>query len=82
MYPTIRESQEEAIKKTEKGKIKILNKELTRDIVVPWDALAPATDLNGSKLPPTQKFLSFHPSQEDDRLVVIIFFFSQGTKKK
>ena len=31
---------------------------------------------------PTQKFLSFHPSQDDDRFVIMIFFFSHGAKKK
>ena len=37
---------------------------------------------SGSKFPPTQKFLSFHPSQEEDRFVIKIFFFSHGAKKK
>ena len=39
-------------------------------------------ELHGSKSPPTQKFLFFHPSQDDDRLVIMIFFFSYGAKKK
>ena len=39
-------------------------------------------ELHGSKSPPTQKFMSFHPSQDDDRLVIMIFFFSHGAKKK
>ena len=37
---------------------------------------------HGSKSPLTQKFLSFHPSQDDDRFVIMIFFFSHGAKKK
>ena len=36
---------------------------------------------HGSKSPSTQKFLSFHPSQDDDRFVIKIFFFSHGDKK-
>ena len=44
--------------------------------------LAPSTKLKGSKFSPTHKFLSFHPSQEDDKFVVIIFFFSQGARKE
>ena len=39
-------------------------------------------ELKGSKFPPTQKFLSFHPSQDDDKFVIMILFFSQGAKKK
>ena len=39
-------------------------------------------ELHGSKSPLTQKFLSFHPSQDDDRFVIMIFFFSYGAKKK
>ena len=44
--------------------------------------MAPSTELKGSKFPPTQKFLSFHSSQEDDKFVIMILFFSQGARKK
>ena len=43
---------------------------------------APSTELKGSKFLPTQKFLSFHPLQDDDKFVIRIFFFSHGAKKK
>ena len=49
---------------------------LTRNIIVPRDELGSFDGTKWIKVPSDPKFLSFHPSQEEDRLVIMIFFFS------